>query len=174
MLDTFLVGFDESRQEYVLTHESETTTKKTFSFNFVFRTLRSTTVSGMSNSPTIHNGMAPPHGFALSILRSNITVSNPRSCAKISAAQAPEGPPPTTATLYLISMLEPDETACCATDVVPWNDEVCVKALAPVTIVDRATMENFIFDLNSIVSVFVSVSFLFDGFVEEMSGDVTV
>jgi hypothetical protein len=71
-------------------------------------------------------------------------------------------------------MLEPDETACCATDVVPWNDEVCVKALAPVTIVDRATMENFIFDLNSIVSVFVSVSFLFDGFVEEMSGDVTV
>jgi hypothetical protein len=37
----------------------------------------------------------------LSILRSNIIVSIFGFCAKISAAHAPDGPPPTTATLYL-------------------------------------------------------------------------
>lgn len=65
-------------------------------------TLRSTTVSGKSNSPTMQRGMAPPHGLALSSFRSNKTVSIPFSCAKISAAQAPAGPPPTTATLYFM------------------------------------------------------------------------
>ena len=66
-------------------------------------TLRSTVDSGMSNSPIMQRGMAPPHGFALSIFLSNRTVSMLFSWAKISAAQAPEGPPPTTATLYLMS-----------------------------------------------------------------------
>ena len=66
------------------------------------RTFRSTTVSGRLNSPTIQSGMAPPQGFALSSFRSNRTVSILFSCAKISAAQAPDGPPPTTATLYFI------------------------------------------------------------------------
>mmetsp|Transcript_40127 Transcript_40127/g.96920 ORF Transcript_40127/g.96920 Transcript_40127/m.96920 type:complete len:215 (-) Transcript_40127:162-806(-) len=74
---------------------------------FMRRTLRSTTVSGMSNSPTIQRGMAPPHGLALSIFRSNMTVSMPFSWAKISAAHAPEGPPPTTATLYRMSRFDP-------------------------------------------------------------------
>jgi hypothetical protein len=58
------------------------------------------------NSPTIQSGIAPPHGFALSSLRSNRTVSIERSCAKISAAQAPDGPPPTTATLYFMQRAE--------------------------------------------------------------------
>jgi hypothetical protein len=40
--------------------------------------------------------------LALSIFLSKRTVSIPFSCAKISAAHAPEGPPPTTATLYFI------------------------------------------------------------------------
>mmetsp|Transcript_44723 Transcript_44723/g.87695 ORF Transcript_44723/g.87695 Transcript_44723/m.87695 type:complete len:208 (-) Transcript_44723:137-760(-) len=71
--------------------------------SFILRTFLSTTVSGKSNSPTIHSGIAPPHGLALSSLRSNSTVSTFFSWAKISAAQAPEGPPPTTATRYFIS-----------------------------------------------------------------------
>jgi hypothetical protein len=74
------------------------------------RTLRSTTDSGKSNSPIIQSGMAPPQGLALSILRSKKTVSIFFSCAKISAAQAPEGPPPTTATLYFISNIVVDVT----------------------------------------------------------------
>ena len=57
----------------------------------------------MSNSPIMHRGMAPPQGLALSILRSKRTVSTFFSLAKISAAHAPEGPPPTTATLYFMS-----------------------------------------------------------------------
>ena len=53
------------------------------------------------NSSTMHTGIAPPHGLQLSILRSNNTVSIFGFCANISAAHAPDGPPPTTATLYL-------------------------------------------------------------------------
>lgn len=49
----------------------------------------------------MHTGIAPPHGLQLSILRSNIIVSILGFCAKISAAHAPDGPPPTIATLYL-------------------------------------------------------------------------
>ena len=103
-------------------------------------TLRSTTVSGMSNSPTIQSGMAPPHGLALSSLRSNMTVSIPFSWAKISAAHAPEGPPPTTATLYFISKAEEDLGTFM--EVFPMKEEV-EKALAvakPAT----ATRVNFI------------------------------
>ena len=74
------------------------------------RTFRSTTDSGKSNSPTMHSGIAPPHGFALSIFLSKNTVSIFFSWAKISAAQAPDGPPPTTATLYFISNMVDDET----------------------------------------------------------------
>lgn len=74
----------------------------------VVLTLRSTTLSGRSNSPTMQRGMAPPHGLALSSLRSKRTVSMPFSCAKISAAQAPAGPPPTTATLYFMQSAEVD------------------------------------------------------------------
>jgi hypothetical protein len=69
-------------------------------------TLRSTTVSGRLNSPTMQSGIAPPHGLALSSLRSKKTVSIPFSWAKISAAQAPDGPPPTTATLYFMLSAE--------------------------------------------------------------------
>lgn len=74
------------------------------------RTFRSTTDSGKSNSPTMQSGIAPPHGFALSIFLSKNTVSIFFSWAKISAAQAPDGPPPTTATLYFISNMVDDET----------------------------------------------------------------
>ena len=74
------------------------------------RTFRSTTDSGKSNSPTMQSGIAPPHGFALSIFLSKNTVSIFFSWAKISAAQAPDGPPPTTATLYFISNIVDDET----------------------------------------------------------------
>ena len=56
--------------------------------------------SGKSNSPTIHRGIAPPHGLQLSILRSTRKVSQP-PLAKVSAAHAPAGPPPMTATRSL-------------------------------------------------------------------------
>ena len=72
-------------------------------------TLRSTVDSGMLNSPIMQRGMAPPHGLALSIFLSNRTVSMLFSWAKISAAHAPEGPPPTTATLYFMSKEEEAE-----------------------------------------------------------------
>ena len=58
----------------------------------------------------MQSGIAPPHGFALSIFLSKNTVSIFFSWAKISAAQAPDGPPPTTATLYFISNMVDDET----------------------------------------------------------------
>jgi hypothetical protein len=48
----------------------------------------------------MHNGIAPPHGLALSILRSMSTHSILGFLASASAAQDPDGPPPTTATLY--------------------------------------------------------------------------
>merc|ERR1719440_1570986 len=63
------------------------------------RTLRSMMVSGRANSSTMQSGMAPPHGLQLSILRSKRVVSTLGALAKISAAHAPEGPPPMTATL---------------------------------------------------------------------------
>jgi hypothetical protein len=66
------------------------------------RTLRSITVSGRLNSPTMHSGIAPPQGLALSSLRSNMTVLMPFSCAKISVAQASDGTPPMTETLHLM------------------------------------------------------------------------
>ena len=47
-----------------------------------------------------HNGIAPPQGLQLSIFRSMRKVSIP-SLANWSAALAPAGPPPTTATLSL-------------------------------------------------------------------------
>ena len=105
------------------------------------RTLRSTTVSGRSNSPTMQSGIAPPHGLALSILRSNMTVSIPFSWAKISAAQAPAGPPPTTATLYFMFKAD-DETGTPAT-LLPANDEA-EKAEAEAATVARITRLNFI------------------------------
>ena len=67
---------------------------------FIFVTLRSMISSGKSNSPTIHRGIAPPHGLQLSILRSTRKVSQP-PLAKVSAAHAPAGPPPMTATRSL-------------------------------------------------------------------------
>ena len=41
----------------------------------------------------MHRGIAPPHGLALSILRSMMYVSM-FVWAQIPAAQAPDGPPP--------------------------------------------------------------------------------
>ena len=70
---------------------------------FILRTLRSMISDGRSNSSTMHRGIAPPHGLALSILRSMMYVSMFGSWAQISAAQAPDGPPPMTATRYFIS-----------------------------------------------------------------------
>lgn len=90
----------------------------------------------------MQSGMAPPHGLALSILRSNMTVSIPFSWAKISAAQDPAGPPPTTATLYFISNEEVDWTAL-VIEVFPMNAEL-VKALATVAKPATATRVNFI------------------------------
>lgn len=56
--------------------------------------------SGRSNSPTMHSGIAPPHGLQLSILRSIRNVSIP-PLASVSAAAPPAGPPPITATRRL-------------------------------------------------------------------------
>merc|ERR1719230_664871 len=69
---------------------------------FILVTLRSMISSGRSNSPTMHSGMAPPQGLQLSSLRSIIYVSIP-AFASVSAAHAPEGPPPTTATFSRLS-----------------------------------------------------------------------
>jgi len=68
---------------------------------FMLRTLRSMIDSGRSNSATMHRGMAPPQGLALSSLRSKIQVSMP-ALASTSAAQDPLGPPPTTATRNIL------------------------------------------------------------------------
>mmetsp|Transcript_24514 Transcript_24514/g.77483 ORF Transcript_24514/g.77483 Transcript_24514/m.77483 type:complete len:221 (+) Transcript_24514:1072-1734(+) len=65
---------------------------------FILVTLRSMISSGRSNSPTMQRGMAPPQGLQLSSLRSIMMVSMP-AWARVSAAHAPEGPPPMTATL---------------------------------------------------------------------------
>ena len=56
---------------------------------------------GRPNSSTMHTGMAPPQGLALSIFLSNSVHSMLGFCAKISAAHDPEGPPPITATFIL-------------------------------------------------------------------------
>ena len=66
----------------------------------MFLTFLSIIDSGRSNSETIHNGIAPPHGFALSSFLSKIQVLIP-ALAKISAAHDPLGPPPITATLNI-------------------------------------------------------------------------
>ena len=66
------------------------------------QTLRSMIDDGRLNSSTMHTGMAPPHGLALSIFLSNRTHSMFGFLARASAAQAPEGPPPTTATVYFL------------------------------------------------------------------------
>ena len=55
---------------------------------------------GRLNSSTMQTGMAPPHGLALSIFLSKRMHSMFGFLARASAAQAPDGPPPTTATLY--------------------------------------------------------------------------
>lgn len=62
------------------------------------------------------------------------------SCAKISAAQAPDGPPPTTATLYFMSRAEVD----CGTLAIrlPTNEEG-VKATAVAVRKANVAMENF-------------------------------
>lgn len=72
-----------------------------------------------------------------------MTVSIPFSWAKISAAHAPEGPPPTTATLYFMSSeVEEDWATRWATGVDLVKEEG-VKAEAPARR-ERAVM-NFIF-----------------------------
>ena len=111
---------------------------------FNIRTFLSTTDSGKSNSPTMHSGIAPPHGFALSIFRSKNTVSMFFSCAKISAAQAPEGPPPTTAILYFISnMVDDDETFVGPVMGLPTKLDDIVKADADTTSEESTASENF-------------------------------
>uniref|UniRef100_A0A7C9EF49 Uncharacterized protein n=1 Tax=Opuntia streptacantha TaxID=393608 RepID=A0A7C9EF49_OPUST len=60
------------------------------------RTSRSTTARGMSNSSSMHSGMAPPQGLAPEGLRSKRKVSTPPE-ARASAAEDPAGPPPMTA-----------------------------------------------------------------------------
>mmetsp|Transcript_13886 Transcript_13886/g.35440 ORF Transcript_13886/g.35440 Transcript_13886/m.35440 type:complete len:202 (+) Transcript_13886:974-1579(+) len=64
---------------------------------FILRTLRSMMLAGRSNSSTMQSGIAPPQGLQLSIFRS-ISVTSMPACASVSAAHAPAGPPPTTAT----------------------------------------------------------------------------
>ena len=56
--------------------------------------------SGRSNSSTMHNGIAPPQGFALSNFLSKSQVLIP-ALASIYAAHEPLGPPPITATLNI-------------------------------------------------------------------------
>jgi hypothetical protein len=109
------------------------------------RTFLSTTDSGKSNSPTMQSGIAPPHGFALSIFRSKNTVSIFFSCAKISAAQAPDGPPPTTATLYFISNMVVDDDEALVGNVIglPTKLDDIVKAEADTTSEEIAASENF-------------------------------
>ena len=109
------------------------------------RTFLSTTDSGKSNSPTIQSGIAPPHGFALSIFRSKNTVSIFFSCANISAAQAPDGPPPTTATLYFISNMVVDDVEALVDNVIglPTKLDDIVKAEADTTSEEIAASENF-------------------------------
>mmetsp|Transcript_4970 Transcript_4970/g.18631 ORF Transcript_4970/g.18631 Transcript_4970/m.18631 type:complete len:305 (+) Transcript_4970:1084-1998(+) len=100
---------------------------------FILVTLRSMISSGRSNSPTMHRGMAPPQGLQLSILRSMRKVSQP-PLARVSAAQAPAGPPPMTATRSLRpsrdlpAALMPVSTAAAFTarmgaTLAPWNLE---------------------------------------------------
>ncbi len=111
------------------------------------RTFRSTTDSGKSNSPIMQSGIAPPHGFALSIFLSKNTVSIFFSWAKISEAQAPDGPPPTTATLYFISnMVDDDETLVMDR---PTKLDDIVKADADTVIEAITASENFMVLVNS-------------------------
>ena len=88
----------------------------------------------------MQRGMAPPQGFALSIFLSKSTVSIPFSWAKISAAHAPDGPPPTTATLYFMERAEED-TGLWAT-----GDEVKEKAVA-VDAMREIAAANFMVDV---------------------------
>jgi hypothetical protein len=90
----------------------------------------------------MQRGMAPPQGLALSSFRSNKTVSIPFSCAKISAAQAPDGPPPTTATLYFMQRAE-EESVEGTERLFPSNEEG-EKAATVVDKVARVRRENFI------------------------------
>mmetsp|Transcript_45815 Transcript_45815/g.102792 ORF Transcript_45815/g.102792 Transcript_45815/m.102792 type:complete len:203 (+) Transcript_45815:1301-1909(+) len=66
----------------------------------ILRTCRSTMSVGKLNSSNMQRGMAPPHGLQLSNFLSIKKVSMP-ACARVSAAHAPPGPPPTTATRSL-------------------------------------------------------------------------
>mmetsp|Transcript_39320 Transcript_39320/g.90869 ORF Transcript_39320/g.90869 Transcript_39320/m.90869 type:complete len:215 (+) Transcript_39320:1023-1667(+) len=66
----------------------------------ILRTCRSTMSVGKLNSSNMQRGMAPPHGLQLSNFLSIKKVSIP-ALAKVSAAHAPPGPPPTTATRSL-------------------------------------------------------------------------
>jgi hypothetical protein len=95
----------------------------------------------------MHKGMAPPQGLALSNLRSNMTVSMFFSWAKISAAHAPAGPPPTTATLYFMLREEEDAIGDLVTGVTLVKDEGLKADTEAVTAV-RARMVNFM--LNAI------------------------
>ena len=77
---------------------------------FILVTRRSMISMGRSNSSTMQRGMAPPQGLQLSILRSIRYVSTP-PLASVSAAQAPDGPPPITATRSGRSSTVPSATA---------------------------------------------------------------
>ena len=92
--------------------------------------------------------MAPPQGLALSSFLSNRTVSTPFSWAKISAAQAPDGPPPTTATLYFMSRDVADE-ARWATGAVRTKEDGA-KAEAAAAMEATAAMVNFIFAVSKV------------------------
>ena len=66
---------------------------------------------GKPNSSIMHTGIAPPHGLALSNLRSNKVHSMFGFLAIASAAHEPDGPPPTTATLnFGVTVTTNDET----------------------------------------------------------------
>ena len=105
----------------------------------IIRTLRSTVLSGISNSPIIQRGIAPPQGLALSIFLSKRTVSIPFSWAKISAAHAPDGPPPTTATLYFIERAD-DAAERWVTGVEDVKEEGVKAAAEPTAIRERAAV----------------------------------
>ena len=96
-------------------------------------TLRSIMDEGKLNSSTMQTGIAPPHGFALSIFLSKRTHSILGFLARASAAHAPEGPPPTTATLYF-----------CPAAVVSYSGRICVSDECTGTVLGIMSRKNFL------------------------------
>ena len=113
---------------------------------------------GRLNSSTMHTGMAPPQGFALSIFLSKRTHSMFGFLASASAAQAPDGPPPTTATLYfwpaaVMPILRSGWCyGCCSTSIM--CSCKCLPREAAVPTVDSRTSDaNIVYCFGGILSI---------------------